>query len=38
MKGFLVANTRQNRALAEIKRLIDWAATPPSSEGRSSVV
>ena len=35
VKGYLVANTRQNRAFAEIMRLIEWATTPPSSAGRS---
>jgi hypothetical protein len=35
MKTYLVANTRQNKAMQEIRRLIEWATTPPSS-GRSS--
>ena len=38
VKGYLVANTRQNRAFAEIMRLIEWATTPPSSAGRSPAV
>lgn len=31
MKGFLLANTRQSKAFQEIRRLIEWATTPPSS-------
>ncbi len=36
IKTYLMTNTRQNRAFQEIRRLIEWATTPPSS-GRSSV-
>eukprot|EP00200_Dunaliella_tertiolecta_P008228 CAMPEP_0202367962 /NCGR_PEP_ID=MMETSP1127-20130417/194_1 /ASSEMBLY_ACC=CAM_ASM_000462 /TAXON_ID=3047 /ORGANISM="Dunaliella tertiolecta, Strain CCMP1320" /LENGTH=1300 /DNA_ID=CAMNT_0048963299 /DNA_START=104 /DNA_END=4006 /DNA_ORIENTATION=+ len=31
MKNFLITNTRQGRAFTEIRRLIEWATTPPSS-------
>ncbi|GAX75403.1 hypothetical protein CEUSTIGMA_g2847.t1 [Chlamydomonas eustigma] len=37
VKGYLVANTRQNKAFQEIMRLIEWATTPPSS-ARSSAI
>jgi hypothetical protein len=36
IKNFLIANTRQGRAFQEIRRLIEWAVTPPSSS-RSSL-
>ncbi|KAL6762903.1 hypothetical protein V8C86DRAFT_512568 [Haematococcus lacustris] len=35
LKSQLIKDTRQTRAFQEIKRLIDWATTPPSS-ARSS--
>ena len=37
LKAYLMSNTRQTKAFSEIKRLIEWATTPPSS-GRSSMV
>ncbi|KAF5835177.1 hypothetical protein DUNSADRAFT_7806 [Dunaliella salina] len=36
MKNFLITNTRQGRAFTEIRRLIEWATTPPSS-ARASI-